>query len=228
MLKLMKLEMKKHKLGWYVRGAVIANLAIILFMWLMATQDSGEAAFASFEEALSTLGLVVRAVFIIFGSVLISRLIIDEYKNKTITVLFTYPVPRKKIIMAKVLLILYLTFIVIVISTIVVIAVFLPVNRYFGLIPGQPSPDILVHEGIKLLIQAVSAAGVTLIPLFFGMLKKSVSATIISSVLIVSLISSSNTGFSIGSYLMVHVILGIIGFVIAYLSIRKVERVDIL
>ena len=32
MLRLMKLEMKKFKLGWYVRGAVIANIVILALL----------------------------------------------------------------------------------------------------------------------------------------------------------------------------------------------------
>ncbi len=32
MLRLMKLELKKFKLGWYVKGAVITNIAILALM----------------------------------------------------------------------------------------------------------------------------------------------------------------------------------------------------
>ena len=32
MLRLMKLEMKKFKLGWYVKGAIIANIVILALL----------------------------------------------------------------------------------------------------------------------------------------------------------------------------------------------------
>ncbi len=42
-------------------------------------------------------GTMVRITFTIFTSVLIVKLIIDKYKNKSIAVMFTYPINRKKI-----------------------------------------------------------------------------------------------------------------------------------
>lgn len=39
MLNLMKLELKKMKLGWYYRGAVIANLCVLGFICLIASEE---------------------------------------------------------------------------------------------------------------------------------------------------------------------------------------------
>ncbi|MDI3410257.1 ABC transporter permease subunit [Bacillus sonorensis] len=55
-------------------------------------------------STLLLLGTFVRSVFIVFAGVLIAKLIIGEYKNRTITVMFTYPVSRKKLMAAKLLL----------------------------------------------------------------------------------------------------------------------------
>ncbi|GAB6988169.1 ABC transporter permease [Paenibacillus pini] len=228
MLKLIKLEMKKNKFGWYWKGAAIANIVILLFIWLIAfTQESEDVAFSNFEELYSTIGIFVRATFAIFASVLISRLIIDEYKNKTMTVLFTYPISRKKLMIAKLILIIGMTLVSILVSMLFVSTTFTILNAYFQFIPGSPNADLLFNQGFHLLIVAISTAGLSLIPLYFGMRKKSVSATIVSSVLIISVISSSNKDFSLGSFLSVSISLGILGLFIAYLSFRNVDRTDI-
>lgn len=57
------------------------------------TQD--QMAMADAGSTLLLLGTFVRSVFIVFAGVLIAKLIIGEYKNRTITVMFTYPVSRK-------------------------------------------------------------------------------------------------------------------------------------
>ncbi|WP_144407004.1 hypothetical protein [Paenibacillus sp. IHBB 10380] len=59
------------------------------------------------------------------------------------------------------------------------------------------------------------------------MRKKLVSATIVSSILIMSLISSSNKDFSLSSFLSVSISLGIIGLLVDYISFRNVDRTDI-
>lgn len=229
MLRLIQLEMKKQKLGWYVRGACIATVIIAFFMWLMPyTEDSGDPAFAGYAEALSAAGLFVRAVFIVFASVLLSRFIIDEYRNKTMNVMFTYPVQRKRLIMAKMLLILSLTFVSMIIATLIVCLVFLAVNSRFHFIPGTPEGSVLLHAGIRLFVQTLSAAGVSLIPLYFGMRKKSVATTIVSAVIIMALLSSNNQGFTLSTSVAIPLILGILGFLVAYLSFRNVDKTDIL
>ena len=64
---------------------------------------------------------IVRATFIIFGAVLIAKLIIDEYKNKTILLMFSYPINRKKIMISKLAITAILTFITVILSNIFVV-----------------------------------------------------------------------------------------------------------
>ncbi|MED5015899.1 ABC transporter permease [Paenibacillus chibensis] len=229
MLRLIQLEMKKQKLGWYVRGACIAIIIVSIFLCILPImKDTGEKVFTGYEDALSVVGLLVRAVFTVFASVLLSKLIIDEYKNKTINVMFTYPIERKKLLMAKMLLILSLTLATIIIGTFIVILIFMAVNSYFHFVPGQPEGSVLLHTGIQLFIQTLSAGGISLIPLYFGMRKKSVSATIVSSVIITMLLGVNSPGFSLSSNVTVPLIFGVAGFVIAYLSLRNIDKTDII
>ncbi|MEC1468217.1 ABC transporter permease [Bacillus haynesii] len=108
MLNLINLEFKKTKLGWYYKGAVIANLCILGMLCLIGADEKSlpqaKMSMADAESTLQLIGIFVRSVFIVFAGVLIAKLIIGEYKNRTITVMFTYPVSRKKLIAAKLLL----------------------------------------------------------------------------------------------------------------------------
>ena len=90
-------------MGWYIRGALIANVIIMGFMWLISYSEKadGGVSFQSTDEAFLIIGTFDRAVFIVFGAVLIVKLVISEYKNKTILVMFTYPISRKKLLTAK-------------------------------------------------------------------------------------------------------------------------------
>lgn len=102
-MNLIRIELRKMKMGWYIRGALIANVIIMGFMWLISYSEKadGGVSFQSTDEAFLIIGTFVRAVFIVFGAVLIVKLVISEYKNKTILVMFTYPISRKKLLTAK-------------------------------------------------------------------------------------------------------------------------------
>ncbi|MCY8575224.1 ABC transporter permease [Bacillus haynesii] len=226
MLNLMRIEMKKLKLGWYVRGAVFATFIILGFLW-MVTFTEGKDTFQTIDETFLVIGTFVRAVFIVFGAVLISKLVISEFKNKTILVMFTYPINRKKLLAAKLLIAGGLTFITILQSNACVAAGFFLLNSIYGVIPGELTISTVSQQALKMLIFAFGAAGTSLVPIFFGMRKYSTAATIISSVVIIMPISSTSPGFSISSIVYIPLSLAAVGLFFSFLAVRRIEKIDV-
>ncbi|PFL36199.1 ABC transporter permease [Bacillus cereus] len=229
MIHLMKLELKKFKLGWYVKRAIIANiviLALMIFVSIIA-QVEGDAEIRNPETILLMASTIVRATFIIFGSVLIARLIIGEYKNKTILLMFSYPINRKKMMASKLAITAIVTFITVIVSNILVVGIFFGIDSYFSILPNSFTVDQLVQEGIKLVPLAIATAGMSLIPLYFGMRKRSVPTTIVSSLIVVSIAMNSNPEFPTATLLPLQLALAAIGVVIAYYGIKNIEKEDI-
>ncbi|PEJ02002.1 ABC transporter permease [Bacillus wiedmannii] len=229
MLRLMKLEMKKFKLGWYVRGAIIANIAILALMILMSivAQVEGDPEIRDPQMMLLTASTLVRATFIIFGSVLIARLIISEYKNKTILLMFSYPINRRKMMSSKLAIIAIVTFITVILSNILVVGVFFGIDSYFSILPNSFTIDQLKQEGINLVPLAIATAGISLIPLYFGMRKRSVPTTIVSSLIVVSIAINNTPMFSTATFLPLQLALAVIGVAIAYYGIKNIEKEDV-
>lgn len=91
MYHLLKLELKKASLGWYWKGAIVANFLIVVTVYalmFMGKFEVEDIPFYTLEEGFFISGLFVRAVFIVFAAVLLAKLVIEEYKNKTINILF--------------------------------------------------------------------------------------------------------------------------------------------
>ena len=229
MLRLMKLELKKFKIGWYVRGAIIANIAILalLIFTSIVSQIEGDPEIRDPQMVLLMASTLVRATFIIFGSVLIARLIISEYKNKTILLMFSYPINRKKMMVSKLVITATLTFITVILSNILVVGVFFGLDNYFSILPNSFTVDQLMREGINLVPLAVATAGISLIPLYFGMRKRSVPTTIVSSLIVVSIAINNNPMFSTATFLPLQLALAAIGVVIACYGIKNIEKEDV-
>lgn len=230
MWNLMRIELKKMKLGWYARGAIIANLILLGFLWMVSYVEKieGEETMQTIDESFLIIGTLVRGVFIIFGAVLIARLVISEFKNKTILVLFTYPVNRKKLLASKLMIAFGLTFITILISNVFVAFAFFFLNSIYHMIPGEVTSDIVSQQAVKMAVFAFGAAGTSLVPIFFGMRKYSVPATIISAVIIVMAMSSTTSEFSLSSIVYIPLSLAAVGLVFSYLAVRKVDKTDVL
>lgn len=228
MIKLMKMELKKHSLGWYFSSAFIASLcSIALLVLINYVETPSEVPLRDLDEALVIVGAFARVTCVILSGVLVAKLIVEEYKNKTIFILFSYPISRKKLLGAKLLFITILTFITVFVTNLLSAGLLMLLNSYLHFIPGNADTAFLLKQLLSMLTFSVATAGTSIIPLYFGMRKHSVPATIVSAIVIVALISSHNPEFSIASIVYVPLALAVVGVLIAAWTIRNVETADV-
>ncbi|MGE7768484.1 ABC transporter permease [Peribacillus sp. NPDC096540] len=228
MLKLMRLELVKFKFGWYVKGAIITNIimtAILCFVMYLDQQER-DSMVTMYQEAFVMIGAMVRATFIVFAAVLIAKIVIEEYKNKTILIQFSYPINRKKMIASKLLFIAALTFITMLSTNIIVAGSFSIINSYFHIVPFSITANQYFAEVLKMIPYSIATAGISLIPLYFGMRKHSVPATISSSLIVVAIACASNPAFSMVTFIPLQLGLAAVGVTIAYSAIRNIEKED--
>ncbi|WP_112182527.1 MULTISPECIES: ABC transporter permease [Paraliobacillus] len=227
MRSLIKLEMRKMNSGSMILTFLYINAGIIGLFLLFGLDEEATAEFlTSYESVFMLIEIFIVAAFVIYASVLLSHMIIEEFRDKTISVLFMYPIDRKKLLIAKVLIISMVTFVFVILSNIIVFGSFTLLNSTFHYISGPITQDMLTEKALRTILIAISSAGMSLIPLFFGMRKYSVPATITSSILIIAVIFSSTNNSNLFSFIAIPISLGIVGFLIAYLVINKAVKAD--
>ncbi|MGE7913548.1 ABC-2 transporter permease [Lysinibacillus xylanilyticus] len=231
MLKLLSLEWKKNCIAGYFKGLIISIVGILAAVVLMALGSGDEQVFRDYADFMSLTNILIRIVFIIFSSVILSRLVIDEYKNKTVQLLFTYPLKRKKIILAKLSLVFGFCFFSIIVATFMInIAVYF-LNPMMNLFDTPVEIQEMVATIPSTFVNAFMMAGVSLIPLYFGMRRKSTASTITSAVLIGFVInatvSNGDSSTSLFQFVGVPIIMCLLGLIIGYLSYYKVDKVDL-
>ena len=229
MLKLIKLEIKKFQITHYVRSALITNFIFILFLALgfYASQYEETPFLTSYKETFYSIDVLTKAIFIIFAASLLAKMVIGEYKSRTITVLFMYPVKRKALLAAKLMLVAVFTFTSIVLSDIFISSMFVLINKAFHFVPDTFADISFVGLLGSFILSALTAAGMSWITLYFGMRKKSITATILSSILIVSVVSSNKGGVYLSSIIAIPIGLAMLGVLVAYMTIRNIEQVDV-
>lgn len=162
--------------------------------------------------------MLVRAVLIVWEAVLISVFVIEEYRNKTIGLLFTYPISRTKLIIAKLFLICGIMFLFHVLSNIF---------QYISIFLAKKCFDFVRFSFGNILVQTVTTISFVLLgffPLYVGIIKKSTIATVVSSIVIVVIASNSqgnNTGLI--SMPVVAIIFGMIGVIFSVVPVPSVE-----
>ncbi|WP_242273342.1 ABC transporter permease [Bacillus cereus group sp. BfR-BA-01310] len=233
MFRLVKLEWKKHHLSSYFKGVAICIIAIFAAVSLMAwgSKVEDDLMFSTYMEYMSLANIFIRATFIIFSSVILSRLVIDEYKNKTMQLLFMYPLQRKMVMRAKLAIVFSFCFVSTVIATFIISLLIFCVNPMMGLLETPVTIGEIIATVPATFISAFMISGISLIPLFFGMRKKSTPTTITSAVIIGMIINSNvstgNTQTSLYDFIVIPIALCLLGIFISYLSYRKVDQVDV-
>lgn len=230
MLKLMKLELRKFRLSNYIRAAWIANVCILTVICVASTnaEMKSEILLNNYGMAFSLIDTLVRATYIVFASVLISKLVIEEFRSKTITVLFMYPIPRKKIIIAKLLVVVLFTLVANVVASIFARIGFLVFDYFVSVITEPLTQVVAIESIIRMTVSALATSCLSLIPLYFGMRKHSVPATIVSSLIVVAIVCQNINGFSLYSIIAVPITLAFLGVATAYLTISNIDHVDVL
>ncbi|MBH5319915.1 ABC transporter permease [Paenibacillus sp. GSMTC-2017] len=230
MLHLIKLEFKKWSKRSFVGGAFMAHGIMAAFLLLIYFTEGGmveEQIFVDHSDMLSVIDTIVRATFIIYSSAILSRLIISEFRDKTMALLFTYPISRTKLISAKLTMVFVWTLLNVIIANVLLSTMFIVIDSQLNYIPGDLTSKVLYEHAILALMNAVAAAGMSLLPLIVGMRKKSVPATIMSSIFIVAIVCSNNGGFTLSSIIAIPLSLAAAGLILTYLSFRKIDYVDV-
>ncbi|MDZ5605873.1 ABC transporter permease [Bacillus pseudomycoides] len=233
MLKLMKLEWKKHRLSRYFKGVVICIIAIFASVGLMAwgSKAESEQMFLDYAGFMSLTNIFIRTTFMIFSAVILSRLVIDEYRSKTMQLLFTYPLQRKKLMQAKLAIVFGFCFCSIIVTTFIINMLTFFLNPIIGFFGKPVSMGEIIATVPSTFLSAFMMAGISLVPLYFGMRKKSTPTTITSSVLIGcvinSAVSDASGSVSLFDFIGVPIAFCLLGLIVGYLSYHKVDKMDV-
>ncbi|MCI3926886.1 ABC transporter permease [Paenibacillus sp. TRM 82003] len=229
MLNLIRLELKKQKFRGAPIGFCISTLAITFMVSLLyfsgdLTEDTP---IASYEGLLLIIDTFVRVTFLIYSSVLLAKFVVGEYKDKTITNLFTYPIGRKKLIAAKLVIVSVWTFVAILLANVIVSTLLLLMESQFRKFSTPLDWIVVADHIVPMLANAVAAVGIAQIPLVFGLWRKSVPATIVSAVVLTIFINSTNEDMNLSQVLAVPLSFGAVGFLLAYLAMRRIDKADV-
>ena len=235
MLKLMKLEWRKNNIGKYIRNAIILAAVLCLFLFALAylgianDPDTGIPDTAPGNDRMSApIELFCSISFLVFTSVMLSSFIVSAYKNKTMALMFSYPIKRQKILISQMLSVWIFCFIALVVTKLVIYGCILLGSQFmkssFPIDYNMASTEFYV----QLIVKSVSIVTMSFIALFIGLAMKSSKATVISSFLLIFLTQANVGDLTLADNAVFPFVLTIISLIFAVLSVAGVEKRDLL
>ena len=243
MLSLIKIEINKVSksrlfLAWFVTILIVLGVTGIIIMGLGTDNKLGEFVGQSSNNfriadkwgnwAIATSlfsALFTKAAFLIFEAYLLSTIFIDEFKQRTIFQLFSYPISKIKLLWGKVISVIIISFIAhftahLVIQLLIKLVAVLTESNY---IP-------VVNQLINLVGISFGTVLIGVLPFVIGMIKYSTPITMLSGLGLAALLSNATPGSLTNNFVdssLFLIFASFISIIIASVSIYNISRKDI-
>ena len=243
MLSLIKIEINKVSksklfLAWFATILIVLGVTGIIIMGLGTDNKLGEFVGQSSNNfriadkwgnwAIATSlfsALFTKAAFLIFEAYLLSIIFIDEFKQRTIFQLFSYPISKIKLLWGKVISVILISFIAhftahLVIQLLIKLVAVLTESDY---IP-------VVNQLINLVGISFGTVLIGVLPFVIGMIKYSTPITMLSGLGLAALLSNATPGSLTNNFVdssLFLIFASFISIIIASVSIYNISRKDI-
>lgn len=228
MLKLIRLEWKKHNIGKQIGIAVITTAVLMLFILMTARElESAETVEAYGESMLdAAVGLFVHMSYMVFTGVMIAAYIVGAYEKKTINLMFSYPISRSKILLSKVFAVWIFAFAAMMISKALLYGELLLTKSYIGI----NTESLLIWEPsfwLDVVLSSAAMVSISFIALPVGMKMKSSKATIVAAVIIVCFTQGQIGSVTLVNNMAFYAVLFAAAVASVWLSVWRVELRDV-
>ena len=243
MLSLIKIEINKVSksklfLAWFVTILIVLGVTGIIIMGLGTDNKLGEFVgqgsnnfriadkWGNWAIASSLFSsLFTKAAFLIFEAYLLSTIFIDEFKQRTIFQLFSYPISKIKLLWGKIISVILISFIAhftahLVIQLLIKLVAVLTESNY---IP-------VVNQLINLIGISFGTVLIGVLPFVIGMIKYSTPITMLSGLGLAALLSNATPGSLTNNFVdssLFLIFASFISIIIASVSIYNISRKDI-
>ncbi len=228
MLKLIRMEWKTNRIGKYIRNAMILTASLLAFSMLVGAElDRDVPPVYGKSMLIAGVDLFSHMGYIIFTGVMLAVFITGAYENRTINLLFSYPIKRRKIIAAKLLAVWIFNYAALVLSKLAIYAGLFLTSPFTGISVG----DIRLGEAsfyLNILISSAVMVSISFVALLIGTWMHSSKSVIVAAV-ILTFFTQGNIGeFTLSGSIPFYIVLMLLSIASVVLLIADVEKKDVM
>lgn len=233
MLKLIKLEWKKNNIKKYMRNAVILAALLCIFIFSLAflgianDPDGTLDAAPGMNTISAPIELFTSISFLIFTSAMLASFVVSAYKNKTMAIMFSYPIKRQKILIAQMAAVWFFNFVALILTK---LFIFICIFNGAKFMQSSFAIDFDISSQtfyIQLILKSFVTVSMGFIALYVGIAARSSKASIITSFVLIFVTQANIGDFTLASDTVFPIILTVISFILAMLSIYNIENKDL-
>lgn len=227
----MKLELRRNNLRTYVWSSIIACIILIGFIYFVSVvaKVENEPDFQNYPNIFLFTSIISMIFFSILSAVMYTRFVIDEYTGKKLVFLFSYPVSRKKILLAKIAVVVVFSTVAMIVSNVVSFVIFSITESISPIVNDTLSLELLLSIIKTIIILSISVNGISIIAMRIGFINKSIPSTIVTAFILCAIFGNAVIG-SFGNDTVSLVLLSMVvaaGIVVTFNLIEKINRIEV-
>jgi ABC-type transport system involved in multi-copper enzyme maturation permease subunit len=175
LLSLVRLEARKIRTGKLILLTIPITM-ILLFSTFISIFGVNQDHASSFAAIFKMMTSTVWDFYLFYTAFLISKIIVEEYVNHTVMILFTYSIKRARIFLAKILLTSMISLICQFFSQVICFAFVVITDKRFSLVNGFLTKSNCSEFWQYVMIDLLAAEAAVLFISAVAIMKKSVSS----------------------------------------------------
>lgn len=178
------------------------------------------------ENMQVQIDLLTNIVFLVITSSMLSSFIIKAYKNKTQSLMFCYPISRKKIILSQMMAVWIFCAAALFLGKLF-ICLLLVLSSGVGTSLPLGYDLLSANFYLQIILKTVLTVTLAFIPLYTGKLMKSSRAVIITSFLLFSVMNGNIGDLTLRANTILPVFLFGVSLICGFLTMHNVEKEDV-
>lgn len=225
MKQLVRLEMKKlnRRSIWMMGGATSGVLLIYLLFSVVVCGIP-----MPLEAFLCKLIAYNAFAYTIFIAVLLHSMFSEEIAARSFSILFTYPIPRMKLLWSKVILTALIGLPFMIMSSLLQFIILWPLYQILGLVQGQLEMTLFIRFLATVIIRSLLATLTAFIPLAVDVRYASAQCTLLSAGILSLFLYTTQENALLGGYLWLLIIAAVAGLLIIRESLGYIAQKDMI
>ncbi|QOR34683.1 ABC transporter permease [Clostridium sp. 'deep sea'] len=230
MIKLIKLEIKRNRLTSYYIALIIISILMLAFIYMIAmiAKVENDIQFQSYDNLLKMHTGICFIVFSVFSVVLFSKFIIEDYSRQKAMLMFSYPVSKTKVFFSKVMLVTSFIAFGFLICTLIPSSIFFLTENIKPILSGKITNQHILSQYLRVITSVFAIMTVGLISLRIGFIKKSVSTTIVTAIILSVIFGNVIIGINPNLYMVIgSMVLLAVGILAAYSTNKVINKMEV-
>jgi len=231
MVKLMNLELKRNNINTYIYACIAILIFLTAFIFFIANvaHIENDVEFQNYKNIYVFVGIMSMIIFSILIAVMYTRFIISEYTGKRLALLFTYPISRKKIFLAKIFVVFLFNTVSMLLCNAISFIIFNISESISPIVNDTLTQDLLISAIISIVTMVTATNAIGLISMRIGFIKKSVPTTLVTSFILAGLVGNTAISAAGNIFLSIVIIVVSISAVVIIITelAQKINRMEV-